>query len=59
VNINAVYPPRPKRRGRVIALHCSGAGSSQWNYLAEVLGGGFEVLAPEPGSASRTPQVVS
>jgi len=31
----------------VIALHCSGAGSSQWNYLAEVLGGGFEVLAPE------------
>ena len=31
----------------MIALHCSGAGSSQWNYLAEVLGGGFEVLAPE------------
>jgi pimeloyl-ACP methyl ester carboxylesterase len=47
MNINSAYPPRPKRLGRVIALHCSGAGSSQWNYLAEVLGGGFEVLAPE------------
>jgi pimeloyl-ACP methyl ester carboxylesterase len=30
-----------------MALHCSGAGASQWNYLAEALGGGYEVLAPE------------
>ena len=44
---NKVFPPRPTRRGRVMALHCSGAGASQWNYLAEALGGGYEVLAPE------------
>jgi pimeloyl-ACP methyl ester carboxylesterase len=39
--------PRQRRRAGVIALHCSGAGASQWNHLAEALGGGFEVLAPE------------
>ena len=33
-----VYPPRPVRRGRVIALHCSGAGASQWRHLADALG---------------------
>jgi pimeloyl-ACP methyl ester carboxylesterase len=47
MNVNMVYPPRPRRRGRVMALHCSGAGASQWGYLAEALGGGYEVLAPE------------
>jgi pimeloyl-ACP methyl ester carboxylesterase len=47
MRINSVYPPRKGSRGRVMALHCSGAGSSQWIHLAEVLGGGFEVLAPE------------
>jgi pimeloyl-ACP methyl ester carboxylesterase len=47
MNVNIVYPPRPKCRGRVVALHCSGAGASQWNYLAEALGGGYEVFAPE------------
>jgi pimeloyl-ACP methyl ester carboxylesterase len=47
MNINMVYPPRPARRGRVIALHCSGAGASQWSYFAEALGGRYEVLAPE------------
>ena len=47
MNVNMVYPPRPKGRGRVVALHCSGAGASQWNYLAEALGGGYELLAPE------------
>ena len=47
MNVNMVYPPRPKCRGRVVALHCSGAGASQWNYLAKALGGGYEVLAPE------------
>jgi pimeloyl-ACP methyl ester carboxylesterase len=31
----------------VIALHCSGAGAGQWSYLAEALGGSFQVLAPE------------
>jgi pimeloyl-ACP methyl ester carboxylesterase len=47
MNVNMVYPPRPERRGRVIALHCSGSGASQWRYLAEGLGGRYEVLAPE------------
>ena len=47
MNVNMVYPPRPKCRGRVVALHCSGAGASQWNYLAKALGGGYELLAPE------------
>jgi pimeloyl-ACP methyl ester carboxylesterase len=47
MNVHMVYPPRPKCRGRIVALHCSGAGASQWNYLAKALGGGYEVLAPE------------
>jgi pimeloyl-ACP methyl ester carboxylesterase len=56
MNVNMVYPPRPARRGRVIALHCSGAGASQWRYLAEALGGGYEVVAPEHyGSESTGP----
>lgn len=38
---------RPAYRERVIALHCSGAGASQWRSLAEALGDGYEVLAPE------------
>jgi pimeloyl-ACP methyl ester carboxylesterase len=39
--------PRPVRRRQVIALHCSGAGASQWCTLAEALGGRYEVAAPE------------
>ena len=31
----------------MIALHCSGGGASQWCYLAERLGGRYEVSAPE------------
>jgi pimeloyl-ACP methyl ester carboxylesterase len=47
MNINIVHSPRPHRRARVIALHCSGAGASQWRDLAEALGSGYELLAPE------------
>lgn len=47
MNENMAALPRQRRRGGVIALHCSGAGASQWNYLAEALGGEYEVLAPE------------
>lgn len=36
-----------KPRELVIALHCSGAGASQWRRLADVLGEGYELLAPE------------
>ena len=43
MDVNVMYPPQPRGRGRVIALHCSGAGASQWNYLAEALVGGYEV----------------
>jgi pimeloyl-ACP methyl ester carboxylesterase len=44
---NATSTARPMQRGRVIALHCSGAGAGQWCRLAELLGGGYELLAPE------------
>jgi pimeloyl-ACP methyl ester carboxylesterase len=38
----------------VIALHCSGAGTSEWYSLAEALGDDYELLAPEHyGSASN------
>jgi pimeloyl-ACP methyl ester carboxylesterase len=47
MNVNLVYPPRPVRRGRVIALHCSGANANQWRYLAEALGGSYDLAAPE------------
>ena len=35
------------RRARVIALHCSGAGGSQWAHFAEAAGDDYEVLTPE------------
>jgi pimeloyl-ACP methyl ester carboxylesterase len=47
MSIDTANPARPQRRGRVIALHCSGAGASQWCALSEALGGRYEVLAPE------------
>jgi pimeloyl-ACP methyl ester carboxylesterase len=47
MNVETAYPPRPACRGRVIALHCSGAGASQWRCFAEALGDRYEVLAPE------------
>lgn len=37
----------PHRRGRVIALHCSGGGASQWRHLTEALLGCYDVAAPE------------
>ena len=55
-NIKVAYPPRPACRERVIALHCSGAGASQWRGFAEALGSRYEVLAPEHyGCESRGP----
>jgi pimeloyl-ACP methyl ester carboxylesterase len=47
MNVNMVYPLRPRSRGRVMALHCSGADASQWTDLAEALGGTYQMLAPE------------
>jgi pimeloyl-ACP methyl ester carboxylesterase len=47
MNVNVACLPRTMPHERVIALHCSGAGASQWCHLAEALGGRYEVLAPE------------
>jgi pimeloyl-ACP methyl ester carboxylesterase len=51
---NMVDPPRPEHRPRVVALHCSGAGASQWCHLAEALGGRYEVAAPEHYGCENT-----
>lgn len=40
-----ITPAKP--RELVIALHCSGAGAGQWRRLADALGEGYELLAPE------------
>ena len=42
-----VDSPRPAIRGRVIALHCSGASGGQWRPLGAALGRGCELLTPE------------
>jgi pimeloyl-ACP methyl ester carboxylesterase len=47
MNLDLLYPPRPQRHRQAIALHCSGAGASQWCALAEALGSDYEVAAPE------------
>src|SRR5262245_2268009 len=47
MNVYTADPPWPSGRGRVIALHCSGAGASQWCNLAEALGDRYEGAAPE------------
>ena len=47
MNFNVAYPPPPRHRAQVVALHCSGAGARQWRQLAETLGPNYEVLAPE------------
>jgi pimeloyl-ACP methyl ester carboxylesterase len=43
----SVHLPWRQRREQVIALHCSGGGAGQWCKLAETLGGGYAVAAPE------------
>jgi pimeloyl-ACP methyl ester carboxylesterase len=47
MTINMAHPRRPGRRGRVIALHCSGGSAGQWRTLADMLGGQYEVEALE------------
>ena len=47
-------PAAGHTRPVVIALHCSGASGRQWRQLAEMLGDGAEVIAPDFfGSGSR------
>lgn len=51
-----LYPPAATSRPRVIALHCSGAGASQWDHFAAAAGDDYDVLAPEHyGSESTGP----
>ena len=48
------YSRQTRYQVPVIALHCSGAGASEWYSLAEALGDDYELLAPEHyGSASN------
>jgi pimeloyl-ACP methyl ester carboxylesterase len=42
-----VHLHRHRRAGRVIALHWSALGASQWCSLEQKLGGRYEVIAPE------------
>jgi pimeloyl-ACP methyl ester carboxylesterase len=50
---DSLYSRHTRCRVPVIALHCSGAGASEWYSLAEALGDDYEVLAPEHyGSAT-------
>src|SRR5262245_59392007 len=51
-----VVPQQPARRERAIALHCSGAGASQWRFLKEALGPHYEVLMPEHYGCESTGQ---
>lgn len=47
---------KPAVRRQVVALHCSGAGRSQWKTLAEQLGDNCELFAPDHyGCGDRGP----
>jgi len=50
MKVNVACPPRATLRERVIAVHCSGAGPSQWCLLREALGRRYEVMAAEGAS---------
>ena len=52
--IGEAYSRQTRYQVPVIALHCSGAGASEWYSLAEALGDDYGLLAPEHyGSASN------
>jgi pimeloyl-ACP methyl ester carboxylesterase len=51
---NMMSPLQPANRGRVIALHCSGAGAGQWKMLGEALGPTYQVIAPEHYGCEQT-----
>jgi pimeloyl-ACP methyl ester carboxylesterase len=56
MSVHLVASRRPARREKVIALHCSGAGASEWRSLGEVLGERYELLTPEHyGSGGTEP----
>jgi len=39
---------------QVIALHCSGSGAGQWRQLGQMLGAGWDLIAPEHYGNDRT-----
>ena len=54
MKMNSPYSRQTKYRMPVIALHCSGAGASEWYSLADALGDDYQLLAPEHyGSATN------
>jgi len=54
MKMDYLYSPQTRSRVPVIALHCSGAGASEWYSLAEALDDEYELLAPEHyGSATN------
>ena len=51
-----LYKPSTDQHAQIIALHCSGAGASQWDHFAAAIGDDYEVLTPEHyGSESSGP----
>ena len=54
MKMNSPYSRQTTYRMPVIALHCSGAGASEWYSLADALGDDYQLLAPEHyGSATN------
>src|SRR5262249_22173584 len=54
MNVDMPHPLRSAPRGRVIALHCSGAGAGQWCALTEALEDAYDVDAPEQYGCEST-----
>jgi pimeloyl-ACP methyl ester carboxylesterase len=44
---SSLFVPNKVSPSRVIALHCSGSGATQWRRLGEMLGTPYDLLAPE------------
>jgi pimeloyl-ACP methyl ester carboxylesterase len=51
---NTMSPLLTVNGGRVIALHCSGAGAGQWKKLGQALGPTYQVIAPEHYGCEQT-----
>jgi pimeloyl-ACP methyl ester carboxylesterase len=45
--LQAIRLRRSAERPHVVALHCSGGSARQWRHLAQALGSGFDLTAPD------------
>ena len=54
MKVDMMSPLQPANCGRVVALHCSGAGAGQWKKLGEALGPAYQVIAPEHYGCEQT-----